>query len=78
MPLILRGRALRVGEARAGLDEREDRGMTHLEKLGQHLEAARVSADAAEDAGRRLLALLDERQARREAIARLVRQGGEG
>ena len=52
--------------------------MSHLERMGQHLEAARVSAEAAEDAGRRLLALLDERKARREAIARLVRRGGEG
>ena len=49
-----------------------------LDRMRDHLEAARVSADAAEDAGRRLLALLDERQARREAIARMVRQGGEG
>ena len=53
-------------------------GMTHLEKMGQHLDAARVSAEAAEAAGSKLLALLDDRQARREAIARMVRQGGEG
>jgi hypothetical protein len=52
--------------------------MTHLEKMGQHLDAARVSAEAAEDAGSKLLALLDDRQARREAIARMVRQSGEG
>jgi hypothetical protein len=52
--------------------------MTHLEKMGQHLDAARVSAEAAEAAGSKLLALLDDRQARREAIARMVRQGGEG
>ena len=70
-----------MGEARAGLRvEREGQDMTgtRFDRMRDHLEAARVSAEAAEDAGRRLLALLDERQARREAIARLVRQGGEG
>jgi hypothetical protein len=51
-------------------------GMTHLEKMGQHLEAARVSAEVAEDAGSKLLALLDERQARREALRLKMR--GEG
>lgn len=50
--------------------------MTHLERMRQHLEAARASADAAEEAGRKLLALLDESQARREALRLMIK--GEG
>ena len=51
-------------------------GTDALGKMGQHLEAARVSAAAAEDAGRKLLALLDEGQARREALRLMITRKG--
>jgi propanediol dehydratase small subunit len=51
---------------------------TRFDRMRDRLESSRVSAEVAEDAGRKLLVLLDERKARREAIARMVRQGGEG